>query len=308
MILQQSIKMVKKLINKKNILLIAKLLFVIISFYIIYKKTELELVFANIKNLDVKLLIAAFFTLICSQYISSLRLRYYFGANGLNLSKWQSSSIYFIGNFFNNLLPGGIGGDGYIIYLIGKLKHFSKVKSLQIMLSCRASGLMWLIIFAYIMASFSNHFSEFHIYGILLKEWMLNLTIIPIILIYILTAKFIMKENIRTIFSAAIYSILVQLVSLLSAFFLLTALSPNDPEMVDYLVLFMISSIVAVLPISVAGAGLRELTFIYASSLFGLEKELGVAFALVFFSMNIVCSVIGLSFWMKLSVIKKQYG
>ena len=68
----------------------------------------------------------------------------------------------------------------------------------------------------------------------------------------------VMKE---VIFETSLMSFLVQISQLISVFFILKALGV-DELLFRYLFIFLISSIVAMLPISIGGMGLRELTFL----------------------------------------------
>jgi hypothetical protein len=60
-----------------------------------------------------------------------------------------------------------------------------------------------------------------------------------------------------------------------------------------YFVLFLVSSIAAMLPISFGGVGLRELVFLYASALFPIEETAAVALGLAFFLITAGSSFIG---------------
>lgn len=53
-----------------------------------------------------------------SKIISSIRLNRYFKDINLSLSQTYNLKLYYLGMFYNLFLPGGIGGDGYKIYII----------------------------------------------------------------------------------------------------------------------------------------------------------------------------------------------
>ena len=65
---------------------------------------------------------------------------------------------------------------------------------------------------------------------------------------------------------------------------------------IDVLVLFLISSIVAVLPITIGGVGVRELTFLYGFNYLGMSANSGVAFSFLFFIITMLSSLIGVLF------------
>ncbi len=88
---------------------------------------------------------------------------------------------------------------------------------------------------------------------------------------------------------------LVQVVQLLSALMLIFAMEQNLP-IIEFLVLFLISSVVSVLPITIGGVGVRELTFLYGLKFIHLDAHSGVAFSFLFFIVNALASALGVLF------------
>jgi uncharacterized membrane protein YbhN (UPF0104 family) len=66
-------------------------------------------------------------------------------------------------------------------------------------------------------------------------------------------------------------------------------------EYLPYLVIFLVSSVAAIIPITVGGLGLRELVFLYGAQLFGLNQEISVAISMLFFLITVLSSLIGLA-------------
>jgi uncharacterized membrane protein YbhN (UPF0104 family) len=64
----------------------------------------------------------------------------------------------------------------------------------------------------------------------------------------------------------------------------------------DYLSLFMASSVVAVLPITIGGIGARELVFILGHQWLPVDQEKAVAFSFLFFLVTAFSSLSGLIF------------
>jgi hypothetical protein len=60
-----------------------------------------------------------------------------------------------------------------------------------------------------------------------------------------------------------------------------------------YLVIFLISSAVAVLPISIGGVGVRELTFLYGSQLLNVDMNVAVGISFLFYLITAVVSLGG---------------
>ena len=76
---------------------------------------------------------------------------------------------------------------------------------------------------------------------------------------------------------------------------------------VDYLTLFLVSSVVAVLPISIGGVGVRELTFLYGFGLLGSDANSGVLFSFLFFLITALSSLAGTLFLHKTEVKRADH-
>ena len=66
-------------------------------------------------------LLLAFLAFNASKVLSAFRLNYFFRALQLELSEKYNLKLYYLGMLYNQFLPGGIGGDGYKVYLLNKL-------------------------------------------------------------------------------------------------------------------------------------------------------------------------------------------
>jgi uncharacterized membrane protein YbhN (UPF0104 family) len=200
---------------------------------------------------------------------------------------------------YNTILPGGIGGDGYKVYLMGKLAKFSYLTSFRLMVSNRASGLYILLLYTILLACFSDKLISVVPYSYVL----LALATIIITLGYFISVKILLKESFMVALKSLKYSVIVQGACVLTGYVLFLGMDAVHGHMVDYLMVFLVSSVVSVIPISIGGAGLREVTFLYGSTYLGLNVELGVAFSIVYFAINVLCSLCGLFFVPKLTTL-----
>src|ERR1700754_372589 len=81
---------------------------------------------------------------VISMILSAWRLLSYFKSIGLKLDWRFNLRLYFLGLCYNVLLPGGIGGDGYKIYLLHKNYKLTTKKVFWAILFDRLSG-FWAI-------------------------------------------------------------------------------------------------------------------------------------------------------------------
>ncbi len=235
-------------------------------------------------------LAVAFALFNISKLLSSIRLNYYFKEIGINLSEKNAAILYYVGMFYNLFLPGGIGGDGYKIYLLQKTHAPGYKVLLQATLLDRLSGLVALSFLASILFYFST-FAK--IYPILkYMSIFVAMSIYPIF-IY-LHYKFFARFT-TNIIQTTLLGLAVQIFQLLCAYAIIVALN-ETVALIDFLTLFLISSVVAVLPLTIGGVGAREFTFLYGLKLIGYDPTLGIAFSFLFFLITALSSALGLFF------------
>jgi uncharacterized membrane protein YbhN (UPF0104 family) len=66
------------------------------------------------------------------------------------------------------------------------------------------------------------------------------------------------------------------------------------------MILFLLSSVVAVLPFTIGGIGARELVFIFGADYLLIDKNTAVAFSILFFIITAVSSLSGIFYGTKL--------
>jgi uncharacterized membrane protein YbhN (UPF0104 family) len=235
--------------------------------------------------------------MIMAQILSACRMKYYYFKANLPLNYKFSIGLYFTAMMFNNVLPGGIGGDGYKIYTIGKLAGFSRLKALQVAFSERGSGLFVLLLLLGLFGFCTNSLAI-----IPYKNYIITALIILLILSYATIAYFMLRESPATMLGAACYSLPIQLLNIIIALIFLFDFGITDSgEIMSYLVIFLIASVATIIPITIGGAGIRELVFLYGAELLNLNPELGIALAFLLFIINVLCGAVGLLFWHRLA-------
>ncbi len=294
------------LFNYRNILiLLAKTSLLTLIIYWLFINTNIAAIKNCLKSANLEWLLAAYLMQHISLFFSALRSRYYFETEGCYLGKAFSLSLYYVGALFNIILPGGIGGDGYRIILLKKMRNFSKFLSLKLILYERINGLYALIVLFLLVFPLSGfmQFMHFIPYG----ETLLVITFLSITPCYLYGTQIIFKDNISRMLKASLFSFAVQIFQLIVALCVVKAIipSPSFEEYVNYVVLFSIASIVAIIPITIGGMGLREITFFYGSMLIGLPAEQGIAYALVAFIVYVFTSFTGLPLYLKIKDMDK---
>lgn len=288
---------------RNSVLLTLKLLFIAAAITLIISKTDTQQIWHHLASTHVMALVGAYLAIQLTHFISAFRNRYYFAQNQLQLHPKFTLTLYYVGLFYNSILPGGITGDGYKIYKIGKLAKFSKMKALRILLSDRASGLFMLLSLALILGFFSPSITNLSYAFILL-----TIASITLILGYFISIKLILKETAKTALGAMRYSFFIQGIAVLAVVIIVLGMGQSEHSTIrDFAMLFLLSGVVSVIPISIGGAGLRELTFLYGAPLIGLSAEIGIALALIYFVLNLLVSATGMIFLHKIDRYYQHY-
>src|SRR6202000_646957 len=112
--------------------------------YYVFSKVPFAKIKFRLSHANRVWLATAILCYVISMILSAWRLLSYFKSIGLKLDYRFNLRLYFLGLCYNVLLPGGIGGDGYKIYLLHKRFKLPTKKVFWAILFDRLSGL-WAI-------------------------------------------------------------------------------------------------------------------------------------------------------------------
>lgn len=286
--------------HRKPLLLGLKLLFSIGALYAIFRQVDWPKFLELVRHCNLLWVVAGFILLNGAQLLSALRQRFYLEMENIHTGHRYSIELYYLGMLFNHVLPGGIGGDGYKAYRLKKDLQMPVGTAIRIMLVQRANGMLWLILIGLGFGACSTRLPEIVPYAKLLIAAAALIAVAG----YSVASRVLFKERFEVQLKASPYSFGVQMLVALCTLCLFNSLNAEyawsaDMKWADYLMLFMISSFVTVLPVSVGGVGLRELTFFYGGQLLGLNPEAGVAIAMLYFITNLTAAMLGLIFFFK---------
>lgn len=259
------------------------------ALYLTFKQIPVSEIVPIMHQIDWPMLLCALGFVHFSQWMSSQRMRVYLKSHGGDLPWLPSLQLQYIGGLFNVFLPGGVGGDGYKAwwlkhYVKGTLKH-----NIYLMIANRLNGLWGLGVLTCGMMVFSTKVAEILPHAKLLAI----AAIVAGSAAYHLLAWKLWKESLRTQYHAGVYSFLLQGSLILMAWCLHHALMPEDSNALEYLILFQISCVVSMLPLTIGGIGLREMTFLHISPMLGISQHHGVALALAFTVLSLSIPLVG---------------
>jgi len=271
----------------KSLKLILKLAITVVTLYIVFRNIDLKEVFSIFGRSNPAWLLLALIAFILSQVVSSFRLNQFLKAVDIHISEKANLRLYLLGMFYNLFLPGGIGGDGYKIYLLNKTYKVKVGRLFWALIMDRLSGLVALLGIAAVLIYFVD-MPDIVIY----LAWLL----IPLsALTFYLVIYYFLKHFVRIILKIIGYSYVIQLLQVLSAFCILLAFGTGE-NYLTYLFLFLVSSIVSSIPITVGGIGSREITFLYGAQFLQMSVNEAVGLSFMFYLITVVVSLSGLPY------------
>ncbi|NVN18856.1 flippase-like domain-containing protein [Muricauda sp. HICW] len=273
-------KLRKKLITALKIIISAVLI------YFIFTKIELKDVLQTLKKGDPLYLFLALLFFVLSKILSALRTNLYFHQIGAKVSQLSNLKLYLLGMFYNLFLPGGIGGDAYKGYVIQKEYQPGTKKVVSSLLLDRLSGMLLLFVYACALALLSKNefFQRFY--------WLIVAAIPLSVAVFWFVNKTFFSSTLSVFWKSVGFSTLVQLAQLVCILFILKSLSVSL-DSIEYLFVFLVSSIVSVIPLTIGGIGSREVTFLYGAKWLGLDESTSIGISFTFFLITALTSLFG---------------
>lgn len=224
---------------------------------------------------------------VVSKLISAYRLNLYFRSAGLTLPAQYNLKLYLLGMFYNLFLPGGIGGDAYKVVLLNRFSDTRLRFLIQATLLDRVTGLVALFIITLILILFLPLPA-----GI---PWVAAMGI-PMVW---LAAREIIRRffpRFLSIFHTAnLQSAAVQLFQLGTAWCILHAIGFQGSNFL-MMTIFLVSSVMSVIPVTFGGAGAREFTFAMAATFLAFDpamRDSAIALGLIFYMITALVSMAG---------------
>jgi uncharacterized membrane protein YbhN (UPF0104 family) len=267
-----------------------KLLLTGLALYLVFQKIDKGQLFLLTQSIQWAWMIPAVVLFILSKVATAIRLNLYFENIGIKIPEQDNWRLYLIGMFYNLFLPGGIGGDGYKVYLLNKAFKTPVKKLLQAVLLDRLGGLVAIVFLLFGM--FLIVPVEVNLLETSLWKGLVFVGLILTLPVFWLVQKWVFTDFLPSFWTGNTWSLAGQLAQLSCALCILMAWG-IDEKIMAYQLVFLLSSIVAALPLTIGGIGARELVFIYAHAYVGIEETVAVAFSLIFFLISAGVSLVG---------------
>jgi len=237
------------------------------------------------------------------------------------------AKITFIGFFFNQFLPSGIGGDFFRAYYLSKRKNRGMSTTLTTTLLERSGGLCALLVIGTLFAAFEDLRVEgvhlFYVFLGLITLYLLGNLMLFHAWIHRQISWFLKKRNLEqieakmelvysglnalrgnrhSILVALFLSLLIQLITVVVVWVAALAIDIDAPFRI-FMIFVPLINLSIMVPLTINGIGLRESLFYLFFSQIGLPVETSVSLSLVTFSIYLLTAVPGLIIY---SLYKKE--
>jgi len=261
-----------------------KIVLSILAIVYVLKKVTLNDVSGILFSARTIFLIIAMLLFVASKVVASFRTLLILNRYNVSINWWRNLKLYWTGMFYNLFLPGGIGGDVYKTVIINRM-HTSGIKTSAVaIIMDRVAGVVALIILAFIGMIFTSLYEKYN--------WVVFAGI-PLAIVGFSGLIYFFTPELKGLSGKLLgWSFLVQVLQVLCVIFILLSFR-IDTFYPQYILVFLISSIAAMLPLSIGGIGVRELVFYSLSNYFYLDQEVAVTVSFTFFIITAFSSLWG---------------
>ncbi|WP_431122412.1 lysylphosphatidylglycerol synthase transmembrane domain-containing protein [Flagellimonas flava] len=277
---------------RKRLITVLKIVVSAALIYFIFTKINLKDVVSTLKDSKPTYLFLGIILFILSKVLAAFRLNLYFHQIDVRITQLSNLKLYLLGMFYNLFLPGGIGGDAYKGYVIQKKYQSGTKKVVGVLLLDRLSGMLLIFIYICLLAMLLQQpiFQDI--------KWLVTFCIpLSLFTFWLLNKKFF-SYSMPVFWKSLGYSSLVQGTQLICILCILKSLSISW-DVVEYLFVFLVSSIVSVIPLTIGGIGSREVTFLYGAKWLELDANTSIGISFVFFLVTALISFFGILYHFK---------
>ncbi|MGH7409873.1 MAG: lysylphosphatidylglycerol synthase transmembrane domain-containing protein [Candidatus Methylomirabilis sp.] len=278
--------------------------------------TDLHALGGLLRSLRLPIFLASLLLYLITQVLSTFRWRCLLQAEKINLPIWRLILLYFEGMFFNLMLPTLIGGDvvrGYKVFHLTR-RHEASLASILVE---RLSGYVALVLIACVALIFAYQLlrdpvvvwltaaSAIGLVGIiagllserfqtlffkLLSSTGLGRFHDPLHRLYEAIQRY--WKHRQALLLAVGISLILQVFIILIFFLISRSLNLSVPLLYFFLFIPLIS-VVSMIPISVAGLGIREGSAVYFFAKVGLDSAGAISLSLLWFAVTALSSGLG---------------
>lgn len=273
---------------RTTLLLLLKLLLLVAAFWFVFRRISPGQIERVLASAQPSWLVLAIVLFALSKWVAAYRLNYFQRAVGVELSEAANLRLYWLGMFYNLFLPGGIGGDGYKVLVLRRTYPTKTRLLVQALLLDRVSGLLALGVLVVVLA----WVVPLPVASLWAWRGAAGLVAAAVLLAGAVATRRWFAAFEPTYWYTQALALAVQGAQLTCVVALLAATGTHS-QVPGYLLVFLASSVAAALPLTVGGAGAREVVFLLGAQLLGLDAAVSVSISLLFYLLSAAVALPG---------------
>ena len=225
-----------------------------------------------------------------SRWVAAQRLFGFLKAVGLRISSSDHLKLYYLCLWYNTLLPGGVGGDVYKVYWLQRYCGLCSGSVLRATIFDRLSGLwaLGILIIWWLMPSGLVAISWWSSLAVLLGH---GVFMLALECAYLWCGMIFYSDRLQSMG----WALLMQCLQVLTVLVLLKSLGVHT-MFSGYVVVFLLSSLATVLPVTIGGLGARECVFMFLQPYAAIDSHVGMAVSSLFYLLGILSALPGVCF------------
>lgn len=287
---------------KKKIKFYLKMLFGVAILVFLFSKTSVREFVHLLLNADYKYFVLALILYVIGQVVSARKWMVLSQRLEFENSFKRYLSLYFLGMFYNMFLPTNIGGDIIKVTKLNDKRQYGVKRAIISVLSDRITGVCVLVFFILFGFLF---YANILIIDVVSIGIIFSSLIFLLAFIYVMKNEKIIPEKYKNIYDLILllldrvcllkitaWALIFHMFLILIHYCIAQMYNLNIPFSY-YLLLYPLTAIVASLPLSINGIGLKEFVYVYMLKPFNIDTSTALLFAMTFNMVVLFASTIG---------------
>ncbi len=294
--------------TRKRLLDLLKVVVSLVLIVVILRSVDLAALWAVVRHANLWYLLGTLVVVMAGVVLRAHRWQILLDDQRVYVSLQRLSALWFVSFLFTNLLPSGIGGDAIKMYELSRRSQrgADAVSSVLVdrfmgLFALQAIGLVALI-FSWRLVPVEIVFLTVAVFGVsLLAAWVVSyrplwtwlarhipvferlISIKPVSALVTSLQSYSSSALLRSFGVGLVFNVL-----LIGMNVLIGVALGADLALRYYMIFVPLTSLVLVLPISFAGLGVREGTYVFLFSRVGLAQEVALSLALLVYVLGTV--------------------